>query len=131
MSETYSQQAFGQPTFTDAHARASSSGFDRFDILDASNLYHENEYHPGQYLQALDIPSQEDVYPQGPHLAYASSGISLPGKHTPLFTFISTLSYVGTKVYEHSLYLSSCPYPARGCISRSSGLLVSDDVCSG
>ena len=128
MSGTYSQQASGQPTFTDAHARASSSGFDHFDILDATSLYHEHEYHPGQHLHVLHIPSHEDVYPQRQHLAYDSSGVSLPGKHTPLFPSISSISYVETKVHEHFLYLLSCPFPDRGRNAHRSGLMVSDCV---
>jgi hypothetical protein len=99
MPETYSQEAFGQPTFTDAHARASFSGFDRFDIVDATNFYHEHEYHPGQHLHALHIPSREDVYPQRQHFAYDSNGVSPPGKRTPLIAFISTISYVDTKFW--------------------------------
>jgi hypothetical protein len=85
MSETYRQQAFGQPTFIDAHASGSSSGHDLFDILDAANLYHDQEYHPGgQHLQPLQIPAQDDIT-QNQHFAYAlhSSGVSAPGKRNP------------------------------------------------
>jgi hypothetical protein len=85
MSETYRQQAFGQPTFIDAHASGSSSGHDLFDILDAANLYHDQEYHPGgQHLQPLQIPTQDDIT-QNQHFAYAlhSSGVSAPGKRNP------------------------------------------------
>jgi len=81
MSETYLQQAFGQPTFTDGHASGSSSGHDLFDILDAANLYHDHEYHPGgQHLQPLQIPTQNDIA-QNQHFAYAlhASGVSAPG----------------------------------------------------
>jgi hypothetical protein len=81
MSETYRQQAFGQPTFTDGHASGSSSGHDLFDILDAANLYHDHEYHPGgQHLQPLQIPTQNDIA-QNQHFAYAlhASGVSAPG----------------------------------------------------
>jgi hypothetical protein len=123
MSETFSQQAFGQPTFTAAHARASSSGFDQFDILDATQLFHEHEYHPGQHLHALHIPSH-DVYPQDQHLAYDSSGVSLPGKHTPRLAFISFFSYAGTFILGNSLYLLSFPFPARGRNVRFPRMLV-------
>jgi hypothetical protein len=85
MSETYLQQAFGQPTFTDVHASGNSSGHDLLDILDADNLYHNNEYRPGvQHLQPLHIPSQDEIA-QNQHFAYAlhSSGVSAPGKRNP------------------------------------------------
>jgi hypothetical protein len=85
MSETYRQQAFGQPTFTDAHASGSSSGHDLFDILDAANLYPDHEYHPGgQHLQSLQIPPQNDIA-QSQQFAYVlhSSGVSAPGKRNP------------------------------------------------
>ncbi|RAR06662.1 regulatory protein cys-3 [Stemphylium lycopersici] len=79
MSDTYSQQAFGQPTFTDAHASGSSSGRDLFDIIDASNLYHDAQYPPGdQSLQPLRIRSH-DQYAQSQHFAHAlqNSGVSV------------------------------------------------------
>ncbi|KAH8633022.1 hypothetical protein IG631_11656 [Alternaria alternata] len=104
MSETYRQQAFGQPTFTDGHASGSSSGHDLFDILDAANLYHDHEYHPGgQHLQPLQIPTQNDIA-QNQHFAYAlhASGVSAPG-----------------------------PFAACGRNSRVSELSGLDDVCSG
>lgn len=85
MSETYLQQAFGQPTFTDVHANGNSSGRDLFDILDAANLYHNHEYDPsGQHLHSLHIQSQ-DVIAQTQQFAYAlhSSGVSAPGKRNP------------------------------------------------
>ena len=41
MSNFYNQQAFGQPTFTDAHASGSSSGRDTFDVIDSSDLYYD------------------------------------------------------------------------------------------
>ncbi|EUC47199.1 hypothetical protein COCMIDRAFT_24823 [Bipolaris oryzae ATCC 44560] len=73
MSDPYSQQAFGQPTFTDAHANGSSSGPDMFDVIDASNLYHDHDhaYRPGsQHLQQLHIQTH-DEFAQSQHLAYA------------------------------------------------------------
>ncbi|KAH9872843.1 hypothetical protein J1614_005237 [Plenodomus biglobosus] len=77
MSETYRQQAFGRPTFIDACASGSSSGPDRFDILD-NNFFHDDSQ--GRHAPSLHIPSH-DEYSQGHHFAYAShsSSLSLPG----------------------------------------------------
>ncbi|KAF5844682.1 hypothetical protein GGP41_007661 [Bipolaris sorokiniana] len=88
MSDPYSQQAFGQPTFTDAHANGSSSGPDMFDVIDASNLYHDHDhaYRSGsQHLQQLHIHTHGE-FAQSQHLAYALqesspsiAALSLPG----------------------------------------------------
>ncbi|KAF1829773.1 hypothetical protein BDW02DRAFT_602258 [Decorospora gaudefroyi] len=77
MSDTYSQQAFGQQIYIGAHVKESSSGFDEINFFNAANLYHQHEYHPGQ-LHAPPIPTQ-NVYPQAQQLAFESSGVSLTG----------------------------------------------------
>jgi hypothetical protein len=120
MSETYPQQAFGQPTFTDAHASGSSSGHDLFDILDAANLYHNHEYHPGeQHLQPLRIPSQNEIA-QNQHFAYAlhSSGASAPGKRNPsiYLHFITSMYFVLNECLVLSIQPVSCPWARFPCL---------------
>lgn len=110
MSETYLQQAFGQPTFTDVHASGNSSGHDLLDILDAANLYHNNEYHPGlQHLQPLHIPPQDEIA-QNQHFAYAlhSSGVSAPGKRNPSIFISSSFTYF--TLNELLVSLSTCEW---------------------
>ena len=106
MSETYRQQPFGQPTFIEAPASGSSSGHDRFDILDASTFYHEDEYQ-GHRLHPLQIPSSQEEYVHGQQFVYAShgSGVSLPGKRTPLFI----LSLVGLHMLD--IHIIAMPVP--------------------
>ena len=97
MSETYRQQAFGRPTFIDGSASGSSSGRDRYDILDATNLYHDHDHdYAGHRVQPLHIPPQEG-FPPGHQYAYAShsSGVSLPGKRTSHLTAVRPSSHVG------------------------------------
>ena len=97
MSETYRQQPFGQPTFTDEHASGNSSGADLFDILDAPDIYHEQGSQArAQPLQLLHIPSR-DAYAQSERFAYAlhSSGVSVPSKQcTPPSISFSSLSSI-------------------------------------
>ncbi|KAI4663611.1 uncharacterized protein J4E78_004027 [Alternaria triticimaculans] len=104
MSETYLQQAFGQPTFTDVHANGNSSGRDLFDILDAANLHHNHEYDPsGQHLHSLHIQSQ-DVIAQTQQFAYAlhSSGVSAPGlPYTSEAPAMPTMTGHIPQHYEH------------------------------
>lgn len=85
MSETYRQQAFGRPTFIDGSARASSSGRDGYDMLDATTLYHDDDDDDGDYtghrVPPLHMASPASYAP-GHQYGYASShstGVSLPG----------------------------------------------------
>ena len=84
MSDTFSQQAFGQPTFTDAYASGSSSGRDPFEAIDASTFYHDRPYSGGQPLSQQQIPTH-DEYAQHQQFAYAlqDSRASVAGKRTP------------------------------------------------
>jgi hypothetical protein len=128
MSETYRQQAFGQPTFIDEPASGNSSGRDHFDMLDAANLFHDNyQSHRGQPLQ---IPAP-DGYQAGHQYGYAShsSGVTLPGKRFPLFNGRSTVLHMSaTRDPRRRWYLSRSRSPARGRTSRFAGLPHLDDV---
>lgn len=89
MSESHRQQTFGQPTFTDASVNGSSSGRDRFDLLDVTSFYHQDDEYQGHRLHPLQIPSLQDGFAHGQHFAYPShsSGVSLPGMRMPLFNY--------------------------------------------
>lgn len=89
MSETHRQQPFGQPTFIDGPASGSSSGRDRFDLLDVTTFYHQDDEYQAhahahaQRLHPLQIPSSQDGFAHGQPFAYAShsGGVSLPGMY--------------------------------------------------
>lgn len=79
MSNFYNQQAFGQPTFTDAHASGSSSGRDTFDAIDSSDLFYDPDrtYQTGgQALQQMQITTH-DEFTQNPHFVYAMQNSSV------------------------------------------------------
>ncbi|UPX12405.1 uncharacterized protein EKO05_0002953 [Ascochyta rabiei] len=81
MSETF-QSTFGQQIFTDVSASGNSSGRDRFEMLDATQFYHQDRDY--QAPGSLRLSGQDSSYAQGHLFAYAShSGPpSLPSLHT-------------------------------------------------
>ena len=81
MSETY-HSTFGQQIFTDVSASGSSSGRDRFEMLDATQLYHHDRDY--QAPEILRLSGQDSSYAHGHPFAYAShSGPpSHPSKRT-------------------------------------------------
>ncbi|KAH7074671.1 hypothetical protein BKA63DRAFT_319020 [Paraphoma chrysanthemicola] len=96
MSEFHRQQAFGSETFIDVSASGNSSGRDAYANLDASQLYHDNNY------RALPHPLQipQDGFAHG-HFAYAShssSGVSLPGLQ---YTLPTMAGHAIPQQYEH------------------------------
>lgn len=108
MSEAY-HSTFGQQIFTDVSASGSSSGRDRFEMLDATQFYHsDREYQaPG----TLRLSGQDTSYAHGNPYAYASHNgpPSLPSKHTLSCHVLSlrTISFSST-------VLSLFPVPACG-----------------
>ena len=105
MSETF-QSTFGRQIFTNVSASASSSGGDRFDMLDATQLYHQD--HDYQAPETLLLSGQESSYAYGHPFAYAphSGQPSLPSKCT-LFTlfFLCFMSF-------YIMYQVSVPFTA-------------------
>ena len=81
MSETY-RSTFGQQIFTDVSASGNSSGRDRFEMLDATQFYHNDRDY--QAPGTLRLSGQDSSYAHGHPFAYAShSGPpSLPSKRT-------------------------------------------------
>lgn len=100
MSDTFSQQAFGQPTFTDAYASGSSSGRDPFEAIDTSTFYHDHPYSGGQPLPQQQIPTH-DEYAQHQQFAYAlqDSRASVAGLQFPSPTMPSMSSHI-SNIYE-------------------------------
>jgi hypothetical protein len=87
MSETY-HSTFGQQIFTDVSASGSSSGRDRFEMLDAAQFYHDRDY---QAPEILRLSGQDSSYAHGHPFAYAShSGPpSHPSKRTLSYYVLS------------------------------------------
>lgn len=111
MSDSFSQQAFGQPTFTDAYASGSSSGRDPFEAIDASTLFDEHAYSGGQPLPQQQIAAH-DEYAQTQPFAYAlqDSGASVAGKRTPPSVFFHHVHFHSHPVRD------SCNTSFLGCV---------------
>ncbi|XPS76297.1 hypothetical protein M3J09_008350 [Ascochyta lentis] len=97
MSETF-QSTFGQQIFTDVSASGNSSGRDRFEMLDATQFYHQDRDY--QAPGSLRLSGQDSSYAPGHLFAYAShSGPpSLPSLHT-----MSSMSTHLPSQYEHDV----------------------------
>jgi len=134
MSNLYNQQAFGQPTFTDAHASGSSSGRDTFDVIDSSNLYYDPDrtyQTDGQNMQQMHVITH-DEYTQSQHLVYAlqDSSASVAGKVTPPFIFFDNFA-IQLLYSVHFLEFKSHLPHGFGVKAGSSGLSAFDDVWPG
>jgi hypothetical protein len=115
MSETY-HSTFGQQIFTDVSASGSSSGRDRFEMLDATTFYHNDRDY--QAPGTLRLSGQENNYAHGHPFTYASHNgpPSLPSKRAfshhvlSLRTISSALSIIpGQFFLLHSLLVVCTP----------------------
>jgi hypothetical protein len=108
MSETY-HSTFGQQIFTDVSASGSSSGRDRFEMLDATTFYHDDRDYQGP--ETLRLSGHNGFYAHGHPFAYAShSGPpSLPSKRPLSYHVLAlrTVSSASSIIPGHSSFLHS------------------------
>lgn len=143
MSNFYNQQAFGQPTFTDAHASGSSSGRDTFDVIDSSDLYYDpnGTYHTGgQMLQQMQTAARDEHTHN--HVVYAlqDSSLSVAGLQytsptvpnmnshlshhyepgNSIHLGLDDLQRLSTATHDYNINAYRTPYPDSNATSTSS-----------
>jgi hypothetical protein len=113
MSDTYSQPAFGQPTFIESSASGSLSGRDDFRAMDATAFYNTDDHdYSRSHLHDLHI-SSPDAFSAGQQFSFAShntSGVSLPGKHATTTSSYQFWHYIISPVTKRPFsLLGTCP----------------------